>query len=113
MSSMSSFLEHSVETRVSEAPGAQPRFQSWGVQFLGLGYYTEQNTDGIPSFVHCSVSRNGNHTLHQESWGGPSKFFGVRTPLPQLPSGCARLRHDELERWRTTLDKSKKIDVLV
>jgi len=35
-----------------------------GVQFLGLGYYTEQNMDGIPSFVHCSVLRNGNHTLH-------------------------------------------------
>jgi len=34
-------------------PGAQPRFQSWGVQFLGLGYCTEQNTDGIPSFVHA------------------------------------------------------------
>ena len=26
-----------------------------GVQFIGLGYYTEQNTDGIPSFVHCSL----------------------------------------------------------
>jgi len=25
-----------------------------GVQFLGLGYCTEQNTDGIPSLVHCS-----------------------------------------------------------
>jgi len=68
-------------------PGAQPRFQSWGVQFLGLGYCTEQNTDGIPSFVDCSLLRNGNHTLHQKSWGGPSKFLGVRTPL--TPSGCA------------------------
>jgi len=45
-----------------------------GVQVLGLGYSTEQNTDGIPSFMHCSVLRNGNHTLHQKSWGGPSKF---------------------------------------
>jgi len=54
-----------------------------GVQFLGLGYCTEQNTDGIPSFVHCYV----------KSWGGPSNFFflgggEVRTPHP--PSGCAR-----------------------
>ena len=30
-----------------------------GVQFLGLGYCTEQNTDGIPSFVHCSLLCNG------------------------------------------------------
>jgi len=60
--------------------GAQPRFQSWGVQFLGLGYYTEQNMDGIPNFVHCSVLRNGNHTLCQESWGGPSKFWGSGPP---------------------------------
>jgi len=58
-----------------------------GVQFLGLGYCTEQNPDGTPSFVHCSLLRNGNHTLHQKSWGGPSKFFGGPDPLP--PSGCA------------------------
>ena len=56
---------------------------AWEVQFLGLGYYTEQNMDGIPSFVHCSVLRNGNHTHHQESWCGPSNFWGVRNPLPQ------------------------------
>jgi len=60
--------------------GAQPRFQSWWVQFLGLGYCTEQNTDGIPRLVHCRLLRNGNHTLHQKSWGGPSKFWGIRTP---------------------------------
>jgi len=71
-----------------QQPGAQPRFQSWGVQFLGLGYYTEQNMDGIPNFVHCSVLRNGNHTLHQESWGGPSKLGGPDSPDP---SGCARV----------------------
>ena len=41
---------------------AQPRFQSWWVQFLGLGYCTEHNTDGIPSFVRCSLLRNGNHS---------------------------------------------------
>jgi len=55
-----------------------------GVQFLGLGYCTEQNTDGIPSFVYCSLLRNGNHTLHQKSWGGPSKFWGSRTPDPPV-----------------------------
>jgi len=47
-------------------------FSKLGVQFLGLGYCTEQNTDGIPSFVHCS--------LQLKSWGCPSKFWGVRTP---------------------------------
>ena len=55
-------------------------FSKLGFQFLGLGYYTEQNMDGIPSFVHCSVLCNGSHTLHQKSWGGPSKFWGVRIP---------------------------------
>jgi len=67
--------------------GAQPRFQSWGIQFFGLGYCTEQNTDGIPSFVDYSLLRNGNHILIQKSWGGPSKFWGSRPPSP--PSGCA------------------------
>jgi len=42
----------------------------------------------IPSFVHCSVLRNVNHTLHQERWGGPSKFWGSGPTRP--PSGCAR-----------------------
>jgi len=63
-----------------------------GVQFLGLVYYTEQNTDGVPSFVHYSVLRNGNHTLHQKSWGGPSNFFGGRGgsgPPSRPTSGCA------------------------
>jgi len=50
-------------------------FSKLGVQFLSLGYCTEQNTDGI-SFVHRSLLRNGNHTLHQKSLGGPSNFFG-------------------------------------
>jgi len=72
-------------------------FSKLGVQFLGLGYYTEQNTDGIPSFVHCNVLRNGNHTLHQESWGGPTKFWGSRPP-PRLPSGCASDVH-ACEKW--------------
>ena len=30
-------------------------FSKLGVQCLGLGYCTEQNTDDIPSFVHCSL----------------------------------------------------------
>jgi len=59
-----------------------------GVQFLGLGYCTQQNTDGIPSFVDCSLLRNGNHTFHQKSWGGPSNFFGG-SGHPRPPSGCA------------------------
>ena len=57
-------------------------FSKLGVQFLGLGYYTEQNMDGIPSFVHCSVLCNDNHTLHQKSWGGPSKFWVSGPPTP-------------------------------
>ena len=44
-------------------------FSKLGVQFLGLGYCTEQNTDGIPSFVHCRLLRDGNHTLHQKKLG--------------------------------------------
>jgi len=68
----------------------QPRSRSWGVQFLGLGYYTEQNTDGVPSFVDCSLLRNGNHTLHQKTWDGPSNFFlGGPDPLtPQWLRPC-------------------------
>jgi len=75
--------------------GAQPRFQSWGVKFLGVGYCTEQNTHGIPSCVHCRLLRNGSHTLHQRSWGGPFKFWGSGPPPTLLPVvapliGCAR-----------------------
>ena len=62
-------------------------FSKLGVQFLGLRYCTEQNTDGIPIFVDCSLLRNCNHTLRQKSWGGPSKFWGSGPPWP--PSGCA------------------------
>jgi len=56
-----------------------------GVQFLGLGYCTEQNTDGrpIPSSVHCSLLRNGNHTLRQKFGVVRPNFWGVRTPDPQ------------------------------
>ena len=60
-------------------------FSKLGVEFLGLGYYTEQNTDGIPSFVHCSLLRKSNHTLHQKSWGGPSNFLGEGGPNPRPP----------------------------
>ena len=66
-------------------------FSKLRVQFLGPGYCTEQNTDGIPSFVDCSLLRNGNHTLHQKSWGGSSNFFlggGIRTPYPQWLRCC-------------------------
>jgi len=49
-------------------------FSKLGVQFLGLGYCTEQNADRIASFVHCYV----------KSWGGPSNFWGSRPPNPPV-----------------------------
>jgi len=66
--------------------GGATTLSKLGVQFLGLGYCTEQNTDGILSFVDCSLLRNGNHILHQKSWGGPSNFFfgGGSGPSPHL-----------------------------
>ena len=61
-------------------------FSKLGVQFLGLGCCTEQNTDGIPNFVHCYV----------KSWGRPSNFGGWGPdPLPTPPSGCALGRGHE------------------
>ena len=66
--------------------GAQPRLQSWGVQFLGLGYYypsTEKNRQVYP--VWCS--RLHNHTLFikklSKTWGSV-QILGVQTsPTPQ------------------------------
>ena len=78
---MTMMIGHFVSGR--QARGATT-FSKLGVQFLGLGYYTEQNMNGIPSFVHCSVLCNGNHTLHQESWGNPSKFWGSGAPRPPV-----------------------------
>ena len=75
-------------------------FSKLRVQFLGLGYCTEQNTDGIPSFVHCSLLRNGNHTLHQKSWGGPSNFGG---PGPPTPSGSALVRESNISMTESCL----------
>ena len=71
--------------------GCNHVFKAGGVQFLGLGYCTEQNTDGIPSFVHCSLLRNGNRTLHQKSWGDPSKFWGSGPPTPQWLRPCPKM----------------------
>ena len=79
-------------TRLLNVPGAQARFQSWGglMPWCRLlcrtkyGWYTQFH-------ALCRLLRNGNHTLHQKSWGGPSNFFfgrGVSGP-PQPPSGCA------------------------
>jgi len=62
--------------RRSLTQGRNHVFKVGRVQFLGLGYCTEQNMDGIPSLVYCSLLRNGNHTLHQKSWGGPYTFWG-------------------------------------
>ena len=60
-------------------------FSKFGVQFLGLGYCAEQNTDGIPSFVHCSLLRNGNHTLHQKKLGWSVQIFGGGPHSPDPP----------------------------
>jgi len=68
-------------------------FSKLGVQCLGVGYCTEQNADGIPSFVHCRLLRNGNHTLHQKKLGWSVQFFflgGGPDPSPDTSlSGCA------------------------
>ena len=64
--------------------GAQPRFKVGGVQFLGLGYCTEQNMDGIPSFVHCSVQLHKNLGWSVQIRGES----GLRAP-----SGCALVFH--------------------
>ena len=62
-------------------------FSKLGVQFLGLGYYTERNMDGIPSYMHCSVLRNGIITLFiKKVWVVHPNFGG---PDPGPPSGCA------------------------
>jgi len=58
-------------------------FSKLGVQFLALGYCTEQNTDGIPSFVDCSLLRNSNHTLHQKIGVVRPKFGGPDPLNPQ------------------------------
>ena len=61
------------------ARGATTFSKLGGVQCLGLGYCTEQNTDVIPSFVHCSLQ------LRKKSWGGQSKFWGSRPPTADTP----------------------------
>ena len=64
-------------------------FSKLGVQCLGVGYCTEQNADGIPSFMHCSLLRNGNHTLHQKV-GVVRLNLGGGGPDPHRPPyGCA------------------------
>jgi len=63
-------------------------FSKLGVEFLGLGYCTEQNTDGIPSFVHCGLLRNGNHSLHKELGVARPNFVGSG-PGPPDPSVVA------------------------
>jgi len=51
--------------------------------------------DGIPSFVHCSVLRHGNHTLHKKV--GVVRpilifFFGGGGPDPTDPPVVAPLQ---------------------
>ena len=75
--------------------GAQSRFQSWGVQFLGLGYCTEQNAMVYPVSWTALCFVTVITLFIKNVWGGPSNFFfwgGVRTPRPL--SGCA-LVHEE------------------
>jgi len=58
-------------------------FSKLGVQFLGLGYYTEQMR--MVYSVSCTAACS-----YVKSWGGPSKLGeGVRTPQAPPPSGCA------------------------
>jgi len=50
-------------------------FSKLGVQFLGLCYYTEQSTDNIPSFMHCSLQL-------RKKLGWSVQILGVQTPPP-------------------------------
>jgi len=69
-----------IETRVLCIRGATT-FSKLGVQLLGLGYCTEQNADGIPSFVHCSLLCNGIITLFIKKVAVVRPNFGS----PDLP----------------------------
>jgi len=53
-------------------------FSKLGVQLLDLGYYTEQNTDGIPSFVHCSLQV-------RKKLGWSVQILGGSGPPPNPP----------------------------
>ena len=57
----------------------------WGP--IPWSYCTEQNTDSIPSFVHCSLLCNGSHTLYQNVGWSVHLLEGVWTS--PTPSGCA------------------------
>jgi len=71
----------------SPNPGAQPRFQSWGVQLLGLGYCTEQNTDGRLYPVSCTA------VCYVTVIALFIKNVGVVRPnFLGVPSGCALVR---------------------
>jgi len=56
-------------------------FKVGGVQFLGIGYCTEQNTDGIPSFIHCSLQLRKKLGWSVQILGGPDS----PTPLVVAP----------------------------
>jgi len=78
---------------VYSLPRGATTFSKLGVQFLGLGHCTEQNTDDIPSFVHCSLLHNDNHTPHQKAtqkdgvvcpnFGDPA-VAPLSLPIPQI-----------------------------
>ena len=61
--------------RVVRACRGTTTFSKLGVQFLGVGYCTEQNADGIPSFMYCSLQL-------RKMLGWSIQILGVRTPRP-------------------------------
>jgi len=56
--------------RFARLQGRNHVFKVGGLQFLGLGYYTKQNTDDIPSFVHCSLQLRKTLGVVRPNFGG-------------------------------------------
>jgi len=65
---------HAVMTCRSARTTGATTFSKLGGPILGLGYCTEQNTDGIPSFVHCSLQL-------RKKLGWSVQIFGGLDPL--------------------------------
>jgi len=80
-----SFVDSYVHTRTTRSQGRNHVFKV-GVQFLGLGYCAEQNTDGIANFVHCSVQLRKKLGWSVQILGGPDP--------PNLPPVVAPLLLD-------------------
>jgi len=70
---------------VSYSQGRNHVFKVGGPIFCQcLGYCTEENTDGIPSFVDCSLLRNGVITLFIKKVGVVRPNFGGSGSPPTL-----------------------------